>query len=124
MTERQEFVFDCKDEETLQYYKTKTTKLKVILLDRLDKPALTNIKLMTKRDRDKFNKQLKELFETMSDKEINDEFNSICCDKLFTSGVDVSAYTCFNTSFPEPVTEEKKPDGYKNSQSSSIASAV
>jgi len=119
MTERQEFLFTCDDEDTFQKYREKATKLKVILLDRMDKHPLLNTKLMDRRTRDKFLKELKELWNTMTEKEIDDEFNSICCDKLFSSGVDISSYPCFNTEFPEPVVEESKPDGYKNSQSSS-----
>lgn len=122
MTEQQEFVFDCKDEEELLKCRNKLTKLKVVLLDRMDKPALLNIRLMDKRSRDKFKKELKHLWDTMSDEEIDKEFNDICCEKLFTCGVDISAYPCFNTEFPQPVVEESKPDGYKSSQSSSMTS--
>jgi hypothetical protein len=87
-----DFVLQAKDEEELQYFKDKTTKLKLILLEKKGKHPLQQIGLLTKRERDLFVKDLKHLWETMSDDDITAEFNSICCDRLFTEGVDVSAY--------------------------------
>ena len=104
MTE-QELVFDCPDEATLVKYREKLTKLKIVLLDRMDKPLLLNIKIMDKRSQNKFKAELKLLWNTMSDEEIEREFNDIVCNKLFTSGQDISAYSCFEMSFPEPVVE-------------------
>ena len=95
MTERQEFIFTCKDEDELKYYKDKAMKLKVILLDNWEKHPLQNPKLLDKRRRERFEKELKELWNTMSDEQIDKEFGDICCSRLFGEGADVSNYPCF-----------------------------
>lgn len=78
--------------EELEQLKQKATKLKVILMERKGKHPLQNISLLNKRDKDLFEKELEELWNTMSDEEITNEFNSICCDRIFTEGTDVSNY--------------------------------
>jgi len=100
MTERQEFIFTCKDEDELNRLKEKAMKLKVILLDDWDKHPLQNPALFDKRRRERFEKELKDMWYKMTDEQIEKEFNDICCGRLFADGVDISAYPCAEMGSP------------------------
>jgi len=95
MTEKQEFIFTCADEEELDKLKTRAMKLKVIVLDAWDKHPLQNPSLFNNRQKQRFTDEIKVLWNTMSDEQINKEFNDICCSRLFTEGADVSTYPCY-----------------------------
>jgi hypothetical protein len=41
------------------------------------------------------------MWNSMTDKEIDDEFNEIVCDKLFASGKDVSSYPTEFMTYPD-----------------------
>lgn len=91
----------CESQEEFDYLKAKSTKLRIILLERKDKNMFCRLNSLDKRAKDKFIKEINEMWNTMSDAEIDEEFNAICCDKLFYQGVDVSSY---------PVKELTQPD--------------
>lgn len=82
--------FVCEDKEEFERLKTKSTKLRVILLERQDKNMFCRLSSFDKRTKDKFVAEINKMWNEMSDSEIDEEFNSICCDKLFYQGQDVS----------------------------------
>jgi len=90
----------CETEEEFDRLKTKSTKLRVILLERKDKNMFCRLSSFDKRTKDKFVKEISEMWESMTDEEIDEEFNSICCDKLFDQGKDVSAYPVKEMTYP------------------------
>jgi len=96
-----DFIFFAKNEEELQQFKDKAMKLKVILLDRLGKHPLQNPSFFNKREKDKFLCKIREMWNEITDDEVNKEFNSIVCDNLFTNGADVSNYPCVNIDLPD-----------------------
>ena len=108
MSEQQNFIFTCKDEEELQKFKDKAVRLKVIVLDKMDKSPLINPKLFDRRDRKKFEAELKKAWVSLTDDEIIKEFNEIVCDRIFADGVDISTYPCLQTSEPELPEELKE----------------
>jgi hypothetical protein len=95
MTEKQEFIFTCADEDELEKLKTRAMKLKVILLDTWDKHPLQNPALFNKRQRDRFTSELKSMWNSMTDEQIDKEFNEICCERLFVAGADFSNYPVY-----------------------------
>ena len=95
MTEKQEFIFTCADEDELNRLKDKAMKLKVIVLDTWDKHPLQNPSLFNKRQKERFTNELKVLWNTMTDEQIEKEFNDICCSRLFDAGCDISNYPCY-----------------------------
>ena len=108
MSEQQNFIFTCKDEEELQKFKDKAVRLKVIVLDKMNKPPLINPKLFDRRDRKKFEAELKKAWVSLTDDEIIKEFNEIVCDRIFADGVDISTYPCLQTNGPELPEELKE----------------
>lgn len=92
--------FLCEDKEEFERLKAKATKLRVILLDRKDKQIFCRLSNFSKRDKDKFVAEINEMWNTMTDEEINEEFNAICCDKLFESGADVSTLPVKELTYP------------------------
>lgn len=93
--------FICDSQEEFDRMKTKATKLRVILLERKDKNVFCKLAHFDRRDKSKFIKELNHMWNTMSDSEIDEEFNAICCDKLFDVGKDVSEYPVKESSFPD-----------------------
>lgn len=81
----------CDTKEEFERLKTKSTKLRIILLERQDKNMFCRLSSFDKRTKDKFVKEINKMWEEMTDEEIDEEFNSICNDKLFDQGKDVSA---------------------------------
>ena len=94
-SQKQEYVFTCRDEEELNKYKTRAMKLKIILLDSWDKHPLENPACFNKRQKERFTKELENLWNKMNDEEIDKEFNDICCSRLFNSGSDISSYPVY-----------------------------
>ena len=104
----------CETQEEFDYLKAKTTKLRTILLERKDKNMFCNLSSFSKRDKDKFIKEMNELWNEMTDTEIDEEFNAIVNDKLLEGGKDMSSLPCKEVGFPdhsslyEPEAEELK----------------
>ena len=91
----------CETQEEFDYLKAKTTKLRTILLERKDKNMFCKLSSFDKRTKDKFIKEMNEMWNSMSDEEINEEFNAICCDKLFEGGQDISSYPVKEMTFAD-----------------------
>ena len=91
----------CETQEEFDYLKAKTTKLRIILLERKEKNLFCKLSAFDKRTKDKFIKEMNEMWNTMSDAEIDEEFNAICCDKLFYQGQDITSYPVKELTFPD-----------------------
>ena len=101
MPNTQQVSFLCEDKEEFDRLKAKATKLRIILLERKDKQMFCRLSTFSKRDKDKFIAEINKMWNEMSDSEIDMEFNSICCDKLFEGGVDVSTLPVEQMTFPD-----------------------
>lgn len=86
------YKIEVENEEELNALKTKCIKCKVILLEKMHKHPLSNLSLFSKRQKEVFFRELKEMFDTWSDDRINEEFNAIVCDDLLAQNADVSKY--------------------------------
>jgi hypothetical protein len=93
--------FLCEDKEEFERLKAKATKLRIILLERKEKQMFAKLSSFSKRDKDKFIAEINKMWNEMSDSEIDAEFNSICCDKLFEGGVDVSTLPVEQLTYPD-----------------------
>lgn len=91
----------CETKEEFDYLKNKSLKLRIILLERKDKNLFCKLSSFDKRTKDKFIKELNELWNTMTDKEIDEEFNDIVNDKLLYQGKDISQYPVKEMSYPD-----------------------
>jgi len=101
LKEEQEEVIVLKTEEELKQEKIKNLILmfKVITCDRLNLHPLYNLSNLQPLQIEKFKnnmKSLKEDYDNDMIKEITDEFNRICNDKLFHCGSDVSSYPVYS----------------------------
>jgi len=101
LKEEQEEVIVLKTEEELKQEKIKNLVLmfKVITCDRLNLHPLYNLSNLQPLQIEKFKnnmKSLKEDYDNDMIKEITDEFNRICNDKLFHCGSDVSSYPVYS----------------------------
>jgi len=77
-----------------QDFQEHSTRLSVIIMDRMNKPILTSFRMLTKGDKVKFNKLLNEYIyslpqESWKDNLMND-FNLITEEKLFNESFDPS----------------------------------
>ena len=91
----------CETQEEFDYLKAKLTKIRTILLERKDKNMFARLSSFNKRDKDKFISEIHTMWNTLSNAEIDTEFNAICCDKLFYQGTDVSNYPVREMNFPD-----------------------
>lgn len=91
----------CDCEEEFNKLKTKSTKLRIILLERKDKNMFCRLSSFDKRTRDKFIAEIDKMWNEMTDEEIDEEFNAICCDKLFYQGQDISNLPVKELTFPD-----------------------
>lgn len=93
--------FVCEDEQEFEKLKNKATKLRIILLERKEKNMFCKLSSFDKRTKDKFIKEINEMWNEMTDEEIDEEFNSICCDKLFYQGQDLTSYPVKELCMPD-----------------------
>lgn len=91
----------CDTQEEFDYLKAKMTKIRTIILERKDKNMFCRLSAFDKRTKDKFIKEMETMWREMSDEEIDEEFNAICCDKLFYQGQDVSNYPVKEMTYPD-----------------------
>lgn len=91
----------CETQEEFDYLKAKTTKLRTILLERKEKNMFARLSSFNERDKNKFIKEMNEMFNTMTDAEIDEEFNDIVSNKLFYQGQDVSSYPVKEMTMPD-----------------------
>jgi hypothetical protein len=101
MTITQQVRFVCEDKEEFERLKAKATKLRIILLERKEKQMFCRLSTFSKRDKDKFIAEVNKMWSEMTDEEIDEEFNAICCDKLFEGGVDVSNLPVKEMTYPD-----------------------
>ena len=87
-------------EEELTALKDKCLKCKVILLEKMNKHPLSNISLFSKRQKEVFIRELKEIMDTWTDERINEEFNAIVCDDLLDAKKEVKTYPVLNPVIP------------------------
>lgn len=83
--------FVCEDESELEACKSKAIKLRIILLERQEKNMFCKLSSFNTRDKNKFTKEINDMWLEMTNEEIDLEFNSICCDKLFEGGNDITS---------------------------------
>jgi hypothetical protein len=91
----------CETQEEFDFLKAKMIKIRTILLEKKDKNMFCKLSSFNKRDKDKFIKEIEEMWNNLSDAEIDEEFGSICCDKLFYQGQDVSCYPVKEMTFAD-----------------------
>jgi cysteinyl-tRNA synthetase len=101
LKEEQEEVIVLKTEEELKQEKIKNLILmfKVITCDRMNLHPLYNLSNLQPSQVERFKNNmnsLKEDYDNDMIKEITDEFNRICNDKLFQCGADVSGYPVYS----------------------------
>jgi hypothetical protein len=96
-----DFKFECDNEETLNYLKAKTIKCKVILLDSWKEDPLSNPSFFQKRKKDKFTKELYEMFTTLEDSKIDEEFNAIVNDGILYNGAELEKIYVHETTQPD-----------------------
>ena len=88
-------------DEIILDHKNKATKCKVISLENLGHHPLSNQSNFIKRDKDKVFELMKIWFEK-TEKEINDEFNSIVNDKILNEKSNYENYKIFNNQITYP----------------------
>jgi hypothetical protein len=91
----------CDTQEEFNRLKDRATKLRIILLDRKEKNMFCKLSSFDARDKKKFVREINDMWNSMTDEEIDAEFNEICCDKLFASGKDVSSYPTEIMTYPD-----------------------
>jgi hypothetical protein len=110
--------------DDLPFIREKLMKCKIIVLNGMDKHPLQNPKYFSKQDRNELLKKVRDLFDTKSIDEITEEFNTICNERLFDSGIDYSNFPIYvDKRFPiqqqkiddeEPALEKLKEDIKEN----------
>ena len=101
LKEEQEEVIVLKSEEELKQekYKNLILMIKIISTDRMGLHPLHNLSTLQPSQVEKFKKFMESLVKDYNngmEKEITDEFNRICCEKLFYCGSDVSQYPVYS----------------------------
>ena len=91
----------CDNKEEFDRLKNKANKLRLILLDKKDKNLFCKLSSFDARDKKKIIRELNDMWNSMTDEEIDAEFNEICCDKLFASSKDVSTYPTEIMTYPD-----------------------
>lgn len=89
------------NEKEFQELKDKSVKVKIISFEKLNKNIFSRMDALNPREKKLLLKEIATIWTTWSDEEISEEFNSICCDRLFTSGVDISSYPVLDSVAPD-----------------------
>jgi hypothetical protein len=111
---------ECDTEEQLKELKERAMKCKVIALDNMGKHPLYNPRNMSDRDRKKLTADIEVLFRK-DEKELDVLFNEIACDRLFSQGLDPSAYPVYEVSdIPPPKSVKEDPPDYEGDTNSPI----
>jgi hypothetical protein len=72
------------------------TKVKVIALNRLHHPALSNPSNFTQKEKMKVIDMMRSILDTETEDSITKEFNDVCEDKIFNPKMDYSTYPCYD----------------------------
>lgn len=97
---------DCSTEEELAKLKEKAMKVKIIVLEDMNKHPLTNVSTFSKREKAKVLEKMEFLFASYTDEQIDKEFNAIVCDKLLDNGADLSQYPIYDMSSKTDIKDE------------------
>jgi hypothetical protein len=90
------------NEKDLPFIREKLMKCKIIALNSMDKHPLMNPKYFPKSQKDLLLKKIRELFDTKTQEQIDQEFNLICNEKLFDPGTDYSNFPVYlDNRFPK-----------------------
>ena len=95
----EEIVLKSEEERNKEKLKSLLTMFKVISANRLGYHPLINISTLQPETAKRFKNNMESLVEDYNngmEKEITDEFNRICNEKLFHAGADVSSYAVYN----------------------------
>ena len=87
--------------EDLEALKLKCLKCKIILLEKQGKHPLSSLATFTGRHKRRFLQELDDMIKTMTDDEIDREFNEIVCDSILSSNSDVSLYSVVEKTEPD-----------------------
>jgi len=91
--------------EELQRLRNKLDKVKVVILNEFGKHPLTNILDLPYRERNIIKEEIENVFNTITDDQLNEKFNKICIEKLFTNNAKIEDYPIYNRSLPTDETE-------------------
>ena len=91
-------------EEELKALRDKLDKVKVVIFNDLGKHPLTNILELPYRERNIIKERITELFYSITDEDLNDKFNKICVETLFTENAKIDTYPVYNR-YNEPKEE-------------------
>lgn len=69
--------------------------IKVIALDRVNLPVLTNPSTLSKQKKDKVMETMYSIMEELAEEELKKEFNRVCHEKLFTPETDYSQFPIY-----------------------------
>jgi hypothetical protein len=75
--------FEVADETELKHYKDRAMMLKMLALDLMNKPVLSDISAFSKRDKIKLQVEIEKHWE---DKDIVERFNELCVQTIFEDG--------------------------------------
>lgn len=92
-TPSEEIKEETEEEKQIREMKEKAMKCKVIALEDLGHPPLSNPSLFSKRDKKKVLDKMTLWYNTKSDEEIDEEFNDIVLDKVFSNNDDYTKYS-------------------------------
>lgn len=92
---------NCSTEDELERLKEKAMKVKMIVLEDMNKHPLSNCSTFSKREKAKVLEKMEFLFASYTDDEIDKEFNAIVCDKLLENGADLTQYPIYDMSKKE-----------------------
>ena len=84
------------NEDELIKMKEKTTKVKIIALNKLGKSPLMNPKYLKNKERTKLIYDIKYYLDSKTDVEIDLEFNEICIDEIFDNKCDINSYPIYD----------------------------
>jgi len=83
-------------ESELKQLREKLDKVKVVVFNDFGKHPLTNILELPYRERNIIKGRIEEVFNTISDEELTEKFNTICLDTLLTNTSKIEDYPVYN----------------------------
>jgi hypothetical protein len=99
MESEETIVLKTEEEQKQERIKNLILMFKVITADRMGLHPLYNLSKLQPSQAEKFKNSMQSLSEDFNNgmgNEITDEFNRICCEKLFHCGADVSTYPVYS----------------------------
>ena len=99
MESEETIVLKSEEEQKQERIKNLILMFKIITADRMSLHPLHNLSTLQPSQAERFKNSMNSLLEDFNNgmsNEITDEFNRICCEKLFQPGVDVSGYPVYS----------------------------